>query len=899
LGLPMRTPLVQTDDKSDSTTTLTQKIESLARELSEDSKSMPTPPPSPPTVEKIDNVEEQEVESPKQGSTSRFTLDEFLLESTNVRFGDGLTVEMVTTPSDSTHITILGISPRVTIHELNWYLRSVAKGKVHCELADDETRPGERVAKVHFAHHQEAVAAVEMYNEKPGLGTTIPLVAQFDQRIAPNLTSTHVVADTVIFRWDVPTPKVRLYYHQPRDARQAAEVINMRNFGGKRLKATLRETQHVIIVEGIGWDVDLSEFMRRHNPDKDPTFLESHYNHPKVMEQMRGYIKEAKALRHFDERETETGVVMRAHFNDPHDAEEFMRQMDEVSLPWRGAAKLSMFISRDLLYIMLAEKLELLWPQVEELRIKLFDVQLRLSISKPDGHSKYRHIRVIGGRHLSAYKSMIDAVLVGEVVMLDGKPLWDADVDFLYGSQLFTQQQVEGAQIFVERRRKRIVVYGPEESRSRAKRRIIRRFSDAKGWLFSHSFPRYQLRYYSTAVERFLKRELDTRRVWVDTQSCTVTVCGSSAQIRLKQIASNAPQWVQPTDDTRPKDTCPICLDEATDPETLPCKHRPCRSCLTRYLSSATQPEGFFPLRCFGDEGKCNTRIPLLMIRRLLNRDQLEAAMNRSFELYLNSRPQEYHHCPTSDCPQIYRVRPKSDTPELPEACISCLVKYCPACFYEGGHGGYTCAEHQERMELEKEEENQIVEGWVRNMGGRSCPKCSMGLLKDGGCAHVQCARCKVHICWTCGKAFEQVADESVYEHMRREHGSIGLIEWDLGNWNEDEIPRDFDMPPVVAQAPPEPQQRIATTSRGRRNTGAQSLTSSAGSSRASTSTQGRGQRNNGRGRAGGRRNEQLNRSGSIRQEHEREGWSSDEHDEFDNTRWDYDFADMDWESLV
>ncbi|PVG03203.1 hypothetical protein CPB86DRAFT_779559 [Serendipita vermifera] len=895
LGLPLSATPARTNEKQNTTTLLTQRIESLARELSEESKSMPTPSPSPPPVEEVNDVVEQAIEPSKTEPTSRAYMDHFILDSTNVRFGDGLMVDMVTTPSDPTHVTILGISPKVTLEEVSWHLRSVSK-VIRCDLVDDEHGRGERVAKVHFAHHPEAAAAIEMYNEKPGLGTTIPLIAQFDQRIAPNLTSTHVVSDTVIFRWDVPTPKVRLYYHHPRDARQAAEVINMRNFGGKRLTATLRETQHVIIVEGVGWDADLSEFMRRHNPDREPTWLESHYNHPKVMEQMRGYIKEAKELRQLDERETATGVVMRAHFNDSHDAEQFMKEMDQVELPWRFAARLSMFIARDLLYVMVAEKFELLANQIEELRWKLHNVHLRLSICTPPGHSKYRHIRINGASHLSAYKPMIDTVLTGEVVMRDGKPLWDSDIELLYGSQIFTELPVPGAQIFVERWRRRIIVYGPEEERARAKKRVLHIFDRAKNHLFVHSFPRYQLRYYSLAVERFLKPECERKALWLDSRSCTVTVTGSRARECLKQIASNAPKREQPTGTT---DLCPICLDEATEPQSLPCKHRPCRSCLTRYLSSATQPEGSFPLRCFGDEGKCNARIPLTLIRRLLNHDQLQSAMNRSFELYIHSRPQEYRYCPTSDCPQIYRIRPKSDTPELPEVCISCLAKYCPACFHEGGHGGYTCAEHQERMELEKEEENRIVEGWMRNMGGRSCPKCSIGLLKDGGCAHVQCARCKVHICWTCGKAFEQVADESVYEHMRREHGSIGLIDVDLGNWNEDDMVRELDAAPAAPQTPPRLQQRAAPFSRSRRNTGAQSLASSAGSSRASTSMQGRGQRNTGRGRANGRRNEHLNRSSSNRQENGRDSWSEDEGDEFDNTRWDYDFADMDWESLV
>lgn len=51
--------------------------------------------------------------------------------------------------------------------------------------------------------------------------------------------------------------------------------------------------------------------------------------------------------------------------------------------------------------------------------------------------------------------------------------------------------------------------------------------------------------------------------------------------------------------------------------------------------------------------------------------------------------------------------------------------------------------------------------------------KCGTMIEKTFGCNHMTCLACGIHICWVCMKTFSDGAP--VYDHMRREHGGIGL----------------------------------------------------------------------------------------------------------------------------
>ncbi|KNZ76941.1 Putative uncharacterized protein, chloroplastic [Termitomyces sp. J132] len=99
---------------------------------------------------------------------------------------------------------------------------------------------------------------------------------------------------------------------------------------------------------------------------------------------------------------------------------------------------------------------------------------------------------------------------------------------------------------------------------------------------------------------------------------------------------------------------CPVCFDEVTNPITLPCTHSWCWDCLTHYLSSSVHNR-YFPLLCLGNNAKCTEHIPLRTARRVLTIPEFDAVVDAAFSAYIQARGEEFHYCPTPDCPQIYR----------------------------------------------------------------------------------------------------------------------------------------------------------------------------------------------------------------------------------------------------
>lgn len=208
---------------------------------------------------------------------------------------------------------------------------------------------------------------------------------------------------------------------------------------------------------------------------------------------------------------------------------------------------------------------------------------------------------------------------------------------------------------------------------------------------------------------------------------------------------------------------CPICTDNASNPERLGCGHTYCTACLKHFLTSAAA----FPLVCIGDDGNCKVPIALPFISRFLPEPVFRAHIESAFAAYVERHSRELKYCTTPDCPQIYRRqihRRRRDVQEL--QCPSCFSTICPTCDAEA-HEGMTCRERriyrdpalQERLNSVLAEE----QGWKR------CPACDVIIEKTEGCNHVQC-RCGAHICWKCVAVFEQ---ETIYEHLRAEHGGM------------------------------------------------------------------------------------------------------------------------------
>jgi len=64
-----------------------------------------------------------------------------------------------------------------------------------------------------------------------------------------------------------------------------------------------------------------------------------------------------------------------------------------------------------------------------------------------------------------------------------------------------------------------------------------------------------------------------------------------------------------------------------------------------------------------------------------------------------------------------------------------------------------------------------LLEGWAEgNKDVKKCPKCKILIEKNGGCNHMTCPKCEVHICWRCVGVFPA---SDIYNHMELVHGGM------------------------------------------------------------------------------------------------------------------------------
>ncbi|KAF9784959.1 hypothetical protein BJ322DRAFT_798599 [Thelephora terrestris] len=265
-----------------------------------------------------------------------------------------------------------------------------------------------------------------------------------------------------------------------------------------------------------------------------------------------------------------------------------------------------------------------------------------------------------------------------------------------------------------------------------------------------------------------LKQEVGEENVTLDLSSspCKIVVRGGeSARHRLKKlIGESFSNARRSQNQLRDGEICPVCYDTIDEPDRLGCGHVYCCGCLRHFLVGASDTKQF-PLSCMGDEGKCGVPIPLPIIQRFLPPAQFKHLLEVSFLEYLGHHPEKFKHCTTPDCPEIYSLESYSGDGIF--RCQSCFVAVCVSCQEE--HDGFSCEEWKVHRDPEARE--KLLEDWVEdNQNVKKCPQCKIPIEKNGGCNHMTCPKCSVHICWKCMGVFPA---DGIYHHMELVHGSI------------------------------------------------------------------------------------------------------------------------------
>ncbi|KAF8621904.1 hypothetical protein AX15_007400 [Amanita polypyramis BW_CC] len=224
--------------------------------------------------------------------------------------------------------------------------------------------------------------------------------------------------------------------------------------------------------------------------------------------------------------------------------------------------------------------------------------------------------------------------------------------------------------------------------------------------------------------------------------------------------------------------SCPICLDDFSDAngpvQRLTCGHVYCSTCLHQFLVTAPE-RNKYPLTCIGNEDRCQTMIPIPIIQSALSPQEFNSLVEKALSAHVGKNVEQYKYCPTATCTQLYRASTDTGRPGtvLTATCPSCALDLCTAC-HKPAHPGLTCAERQ----AQDPSENDILNAqWASTNGAKKCPTCSVWIQKTDGCNHVRC-RCGAHMCWICGRAFND--GNATYRHLRVAHG-VGALFLDVG----------------------------------------------------------------------------------------------------------------------
>ncbi|KAF8837426.1 hypothetical protein BDN67DRAFT_203388 [Paxillus ammoniavirescens] len=366
-------------------------------------------------------------------------------------------------------------------------------------------------------------------------------------------------------------------------------------------------------------------------------------------------------------------------------------------------------------------------------------------------------------RLLSTLKYEFEQLLSGETVTLDKKPAWDDFFTGRAGLAFIAQlhRHYHGIQIQVLGTRRVISLWGPMDVRHRARQDIIRKVMELKSQEFWHiPLTGKVLGRFLSASLTTLQETLGPENCFLDNQKRTLVVRGNESAFRVACQAVQTAQSRQGDEACTSDAICPVCFNEAVVPMSLECGHKWCRTCLAGYLTSSVDTK-MFPLRCLGNEATCTRSIPLSLARKLLPAGDFNAVVEAAFWSYAHNRPDEFHHCPTPNCTQVYRSAPANAVLQCP----SCLVRICPACHIES-HDGLTCDERDVA-------EDGLFKEWTSSHDVKSCPGCKVPIERSEGCNHMTCIRCQTHICWECLATFPN--GTGIYDHMRSKHGGIGL----------------------------------------------------------------------------------------------------------------------------
>lgn len=715
-----------------------------------------------------------------------------------IKVTEGFEIVEVVTGFETSWVYIGNVPKRVNLDDLSSLLKN------HGELIDLRMPdPGPTpyiTVKARFASATEASKVCPSINGLEAFGSILTAKLSISVNTEAN---THLNDTSVRISWEAPSKTAYVGFTSKQASLEALEKARYTPLGKHLLKATVHTglpavSRFNIRLDGVPADTDTATLKDFIGSDSVMWGQVNYTSNPRALNGIQRMVKDSGAdVLDFEIMPSpyKAGMVVGwAHTATSQDAKKLCEFMHARKPAFTGHTRIFARHVQSLEYSLPVDVYEGSKKDIDALAASAWRMG-HLNVT-PRVYPTYVSVR-LGAEDtqgLSKLKAELDVILSGEVVREKGKVVWDRFFGYIGGQEFVgdLQRQHPLVTVRVDKYRKLIRLFGTSTERLAVRMKIMEKVEALRGQkVHTITLDSRTIGYLTNEGMAGLSHELGEDSIRLDLWNRVLTVRGDDharnaardAIIRLRRSfrVDPVPIPIQ----------CPVCFDTAASPVTLCCGHSWCKTCLIRYMMASVD-QNHFPLTCLGDDAKCKEKIPLSLAKFHLSPPEFEAIIEASFSSFIHRRPDEFSHCPTPDCQQIYRPisRVELTPPPLkPSAltktsstsssssklsppssvsvgaalqCPSCLVRICASCQTEA-HDGLVC--------VRPDEGDSLFEEWMRNNDVKPCPGCKMPIEKTMGCHHVTCTVCSIHLCWVCLVPFHN--GSGVYSHMLAMHGSF------------------------------------------------------------------------------------------------------------------------------
>uniref|UniRef100_A0A1Q3F4U2 Putative ubiquitin conjugating enzyme 7 n=1 Tax=Culex tarsalis TaxID=7177 RepID=A0A1Q3F4U2_CULTA len=195
---------------------------------------------------------------------------------------------------------------------------------------------------------------------------------------------------------------------------------------------------------------------------------------------------------------------------------------------------------------------------------------------------------------------------------------------------------------------------------------------------------------------------------------------------------------------------CPICDEDVPINGGIvlrDCFHIFCEECLIGTIRAALEED--VKVRCPAlvddDQQRCSTLIQEREIKSLLKTDEYEMFEQRCLEVAEGSFESSVH-CLTLNC-KGWVVLEGNNVASF--RCPICTVENCVSC--KTIHEGKSCEDYQ--AEIKRNSDEELSESAIKQLLDTRqavlCPNCKRLIIKNGGCDHMTCLKCRYEFYWS------------------------------------------------------------------------------------------------------------------------------------------------------